>query len=89
MNAGLQLFYFPFIDRKDAKSINESLYQSINRIYQSITRIYQSIETVLSNCGQLSFICILPLHSMRSILNWEIVSDFESMDPYTRKKRNK
>ena len=25
MNAKLQLFYFPFIDRKDAESINESL----------------------------------------------------------------
>ena len=36
MNVKLQLFYFPFIDRKDAESINESLYQSINRIYQSI-----------------------------------------------------
>ena len=47
MNAGLRLFYFPFIDRKDAESINESLYQSINRIYQSINRINQSRQFCL------------------------------------------
>ena len=35
MNAKLRLFYFPFIDRKDAESINESLYQSIESINQS------------------------------------------------------